>query len=155
MDFVKKHDFISVALGSTDCESVESATVSNFSGCHVPVKPPKRLHRIDTARFAPAFYIFCLYAAWRASAFPLNMLFYAAFSGISVRYLYPVLFRYLRNPWNPWIFSTMPVIWGKDLKINFKEVYTTGIASKRLYRGSRPAALSETDLILTFLAVHL
>ena len=36
--------------------------------------------------------------------------------------------------------------------INFREACTTGIASKRLYRSSHPATLSETDFILAELA---
>jgi hypothetical protein len=43
----------------------------------------------------PAFYVFYLYAPRREPVFPLKTLFYSAFSGLSVRNIYPVLFRYL------------------------------------------------------------
>ncbi|MDR2193740.1 MAG: hypothetical protein LBP19_04640 [Treponema sp.] len=36
--------------------------------------------------------------------------------------------------------------------VNFREVCTAGIASKRLYRSSHPATLSETDFIMAKLA---
>jgi hypothetical protein len=36
--------------------------------------------------------------------------------------------------------------------VNFREVCTTGIASKRLYRSSHPAILSETDFVMAGLA---
>jgi hypothetical protein len=42
----------------------------------------------------PALYAFYLYAARSAPVLPLKMLFYTAFSGLSVRNIYPVFFGY-------------------------------------------------------------